>query len=69
LKFTKPDHPDYKEIEQAIEIITQVANTINERKREAENMQVVQAISAKINHKCEVCAMLVGWLVGWLVGN
>jgi len=54
LKLSPTDHPDYKNIEQALAIISQVALDINECKREAENMQLVQQISAKIGHKCEV---------------
>ena len=48
LKHTDADHPDYKNIKQALDSIEEIAKYINEKKREAENIAKISEIQSKL---------------------
>jgi hypothetical protein len=41
LKHTRPEHPDYKKVNQALEAMKGIASLINERKRRMESMEKI----------------------------
>lgn len=43
LKYTKPDHPDYQKVKEALEAMRGVAMLINERKRRMESLEKLAA--------------------------
>jgi len=51
LKKTDKDHPDYKNIENALNSIEDIAKYINEKKREAENIAKISEIQNKLYGK------------------
>jgi len=51
LKHTSPDHPDYHNLEQALEVMNKTGNYINESKREAENASKLAEINQSLKGK------------------
>ncbi|XP_038050450.1 uncharacterized protein LOC119723720 isoform X2 [Patiria miniata] len=43
LKYTRPQHADYQELQEALEVMKDVALTINDRKRRIENIEKIAA--------------------------
>lgn len=54
LKYTKPDHPDYSNLKDALEAMRDVAMLINERKRRMESLEKLAAWQQRVE----------GWEVG-----
>jgi hypothetical protein len=54
LKYTTPKHADYEGLSKALQKMKDVADYVNERKREAENLTQVLAIQGKLTGKFEV---------------
>eukprot|EP01129_Flabellula_baltica_P015835 TRINITY_DN8201_c0_g1_i1.p1 TRINITY_DN8201_c0_g1~~TRINITY_DN8201_c0_g1_i1.p1 ORF type:complete len:779 (-),score=145.45 TRINITY_DN8201_c0_g1_i1:1-2337(-) len=48
LRNTPTDHPDYPHLTKAIDSIIEVANYVNEKKKQAENMNRVSVISSRL---------------------
>lgn len=48
LKYTKPDHPDYDNIKEALEAMKGVAVLINERKRRMESLEKIEAWQQRV---------------------
>ncbi|KAF5277365.1 hypothetical protein FQA39_LY06178 [Lamprigera yunnana] len=48
LKYTKPDHPDYENIKQALQAMKGVAVLINERKRRMESLEKLAAWQQRV---------------------
>eukprot|EP00026_Physarum_polycephalum_P000728 Phypoly_transcript_00729.p1 GENE.Phypoly_transcript_00729~~Phypoly_transcript_00729.p1 ORF type:complete len:1185 (+),score=285.31 Phypoly_transcript_00729:47-3601(+) len=53
LKYTTAKHADYAQLSKALQKMKDVADYVNERKREAENLTQVLAIQAKLTGKFE----------------
>ncbi len=49
LKNTWTEHPDYKNIKQAVKTMHEIATLVNEKKRESENIERVLELEAKID--------------------
>lgn len=54
LKYTANTHADYAKLAVALKKMKNVADYVNERKREAENLTQVLAIQSKLTGKFEV---------------
>ena len=50
LKYTKTDHHDYENIQQAVNTMRDVANFINERKRRMEYVEVIHKWQSTIEN-------------------
>lgn len=48
LKYTKPEHPDYSDIKEALEAMKGVAVLINERKRRMESLEKIEAWQQRV---------------------
>jgi hypothetical protein len=48
LKYTSQQHPDYANMNQALDIITKVVNTVNERRRYVEDSHRLIALMATL---------------------
>ncbi|XP_066585015.1 uncharacterized protein RhoGEF3 isoform X2 [Prorops nasuta] len=48
LKYTKPDHPDYQKVQEALEAMRGVAVLINERKRRMESLEKLAAWQLRV---------------------
>lgn len=48
LKYTKPEHPDYADIKEALEAMKGVAVLINERKRRMESLEKIEAWQQRV---------------------
>lgn len=48
LKYTKPDHPDYENIKNALAAMKGVAVLINERKRRLESLEKLEAWQQRV---------------------
>jgi len=51
LKHTWPDHPDFENLNKALNMIVETANFVNQKKMEAENIQKCMAIQATLYGK------------------
>jgi hypothetical protein len=54
VKHTWPDHDDYKHLAEALVKIGEVADYINERKRESESINKIVEIQKKLTGEFEV---------------
>jgi RhoGEF domain len=54
VKHTPPKHADHANLAKALKKMKDVADYVNERKREAENLTQVLAIQSKLTGKFEV---------------
>lgn len=55
VKHTWPDHKDYATLKQALGSMEEVANYINERKREAENLDKIWELEKKTGIEVTCC--------------
>lgn len=58
VKHTEPDHSDYKNLQQAVSHITSIAEFVNHKKQEADNLGRLLIIQQHIHGLTEVCFSL-----------
>ena len=51
LKFTEPDHPDYNSLVNAVKVVKDINDEINESKRAAEGRDKMFLIQKNMNNK------------------
>jgi RhoGEF domain len=54
LKYTREDHPDHQALSEAVTKVKDVANYVNEKKKEAENIQKVLNVGLQFQNKLDV---------------
>eukprot|EP00007_Cunea_sp_BSH-02190019_P001933 CAMPEP_0174240512 /NCGR_PEP_ID=MMETSP0417-20130205/19112_1 /TAXON_ID=242541 /ORGANISM="Mayorella sp, Strain BSH-02190019" /LENGTH=805 /DNA_ID=CAMNT_0015319609 /DNA_START=29 /DNA_END=2443 /DNA_ORIENTATION=+ len=54
LKYTPEDHPDYKDLSEAVTKVKDVANYVNEKAKEAENIQKVLNVRSQFQNQLDV---------------
>ena len=50
LKNTEPSHPDYPHVEQALEVMREVTNNINEKKRRTDNLPTILDLQHSVDN-------------------